>query len=259
MNVEPNKNISILGCGWLGLPLAINLIQKGYTLAGSTTSPSKLAELESNNIQPYLIDIHNIDEQLSDFLSSNTLIVAITSKNVEAVKELIQHIEQSPVQNVLFISSTSVYPNTNSVVTEATPTIDLPLAAIEQLFYKNTNFNTTILRFGGLFGYDRKPGNFFKTDKPIDNPEGYINFIHRDDCIAIIEQIIQQNAWNEILNACADEHPTRRAFYTREFQKVDKPIPVFNESAENQYKIIDSQKMKSLLNYKFKYGELIKF
>lgn len=258
MNVESNKNISILGCGWLGLPLAIHLIKKGYTLAGSTTSPSKLAQLESHNIQPYLIDINNLDAQLSDFLSCHTLIVAITSKNVEAVKELIQHMEQSPVQNVLFVSSTSVYPNTNGVVTEETTTIASPLTAIEQLFTINTNFKTTVLRFGGLFGYDRKPGNFFKSDKPIDNPEGYINFIHRDDCIGIIEEIIQQNAWNEILNACADEHPTRRAFYTREFQKVGKSNPVFNEFAQNQYKIIDSQKMKSLLNYEFKYGELMK-
>mgnify|MGYP003615968040 CR=1 FL=1 len=38
--------ISILGCGWLGFPLAQKLIETGYEVKGSTTSESKLEALK---------------------------------------------------------------------------------------------------------------------------------------------------------------------------------------------------------------------
>ncbi|MCW3788661.1 NAD(P)-binding domain-containing protein [Plebeiibacterium sediminum] len=251
------QKISMLGCGWLGLPLAIDLINKGYEVYGSTTSASKINDLTENGIKPFLIDIGNINTDLRDFLTSEVLIIAITSKNIDDIRNLITHIEASEVKKVLFISSTSVYPFTNGIVTEETNTLDTPLAQIERLFITNSSFKSTILRFGGLFGYNRKPGNFIRTHKQVDNPEGYINFIHRDDCIQIIEQIIIKNVWNEILNACADEHPKRREFYLQEIQKVGISAVVFNENSKNEYKIINSQKMKILLNYEFIHGKLM--
>jgi len=36
------QKVSILGCGWLGKPLAVFLISKGYLVKGSTTSDEKL-------------------------------------------------------------------------------------------------------------------------------------------------------------------------------------------------------------------------
>ncbi|RZJ28768.1 MAG: short-chain dehydrogenase, partial [Flavobacterium sp.] len=49
--------ISILGCGWLGLPLAKSLIQKGYSVKGSTTSENKVDVLQANNIDPFVISL----------------------------------------------------------------------------------------------------------------------------------------------------------------------------------------------------------
>ena len=163
------------------------------------------------------------------------------------------------MQKVLFVSSTSVYPNTNGIVTEETHTNNSPLADIEKLFKSNSFFESTIIRFGGLFGYDRKPGNFFKSGKKIENPEGYINFIHRDDCIRIIEQIIVKDAWNKVLNACSDSHPTRREFYLNEAKKLDKSRVFFNEKSENDYKIVNSEKLKKLLDYEFEYDNLMDY
>ena len=253
-----NQKISILGCGWLGLALAIDLIDKGYEVYGSTTSSNRIKEIAENGIKPFLIDIRSIDSGLKDFLNSDVLIIAITSKSIQDFKTLIKNIENSEIQKVLFISSTSVYPNTNGIVTEDSITSNSPLAEIEKLFTTNSSFKTTILRFGGLFGYNRNPGNFINPNKMIENPEGYINFIHRDDCIGIIENIIIKNVWNEILNACADDHPTRREFYLKESKKVGHDSIAFNENSKNEYKIIDSHKLKSLLDYKFKYDDLMK-
>jgi len=248
------NTISILGCGWLGKALAIDLIQKTYKVNGSTTSEKKLNDFQAIGIKPFVIDISQNNNDLSDFLSADVLVIAITSKNIEDFKNLIGEIEKSQIRKILFISSTSVYPNTNRIVTEASPVKNTMLSEIEDLFRSNKLLVTTILRFGGLFGCDRKPGNFVKSNKKIDNPEGYINFIHRDDCVQIIAKIIANNAWGITLNACADAHPKRRDFYKKELKKLDIYNPKFNENALNTYKIISSEKLKKLLKYQFKYS-----
>ena len=251
------QEISILGCGWLGFPLAVSLINKGYTVKGSTTSVSKLENLKSEGIIPFLIDLNNLDNNIQQFLSSEILIISVTYKNID-FKKLIQEIEKSEIKKVLFISSTSVYNNTNQVVTEETPTNNSELNKIEDLFKLNNTFQTTIIRFGGLFGYDRKPGNFIPQNKIIENPEGFINFIHRNDCVRIIELLVSKNIWNEILNACADSHPTRRNFFTNEKLKLGKEVPLFNEHSANEYKIISAEKLKSMLDFNFEYSDLNK-
>jgi nucleoside-diphosphate-sugar epimerase len=253
------QKISILGCGWLGMTLAFELINKGYDVKGSTTTNDKIDELKSKGITPFIIDIDQRENDISDFLLSDILIVAITSKNKDSFENLIAQIENAKVSKVVFISSTSVYPNSNGIAIEESAIKESALTEIEQLFRSSKTFMSTIIRFGGLFGYDRQPGNFIKADKKIDNPEGYINFIHRDDCIQIIEKVIETNTWNETLNACADSHPQRRAFYKKEFKKSGRPDPVFNEESLNEYKIVNSEKLKALLNYRFTYSDLMNF
>ena len=238
------NNISILGCGWLGLSLALKLRSKGYSIKGSTTSKIKIAKLESNGLQPFIIDLSNRESEFKNFLNSEVLIIAIPSKNIAGFKNLIFHIENSKIKNILFISSTSVYPNSNSIITEENLIHKTPLYEIEMLFKTNTNFKSTILRFGGLIGYDRKPGNFFKNGKIINHPDAFVNLIHRDDCIQIIKEIIAKNIWSKTLNACTDTHPKKRDFYTKEFRKEGRNNPIFNELASNEYKIINSDQLK---------------
>ena len=50
--------ISIIGCGWLGLSLANHFIEKGYFIKGSTTSKTKIEALEQLQIKPFLIQIN---------------------------------------------------------------------------------------------------------------------------------------------------------------------------------------------------------
>ena len=145
------------------------------------------------------------------------------------------------------------------MVTETSPTQNTPLAEIENLFRTNNNFNTTIVRFSGLFGYNRKPGNFIKYDKQIESPEGFINLIHQDDCINIIEKIITTNCWNETLNACADSHPKRKEFYTKEVLKLRNEVPKINEKSLNEYKIVSNEKLKKLLQYEYKVNDLMNY
>ena len=253
------NNISILGCGWLGFPLALTLTKKGYSIKGSITSEIKVEKLKSNGVQPFIIDLSNRENEFEKFLNSEVLIIAIPSKSIADFKNLIFHIENSKIKTILFISSTSVYPNSNSIVTENSLIKKNPLSEIELLFKTNTNFKSTILRFGGLIGYDRKPGNFFKNGKAINYPDAFINLIHRDDCIQIIKELIAKNIWNKTLNACTDTHPKKRDFYTKEFKKEGRNNPIFKEFFPNEYKIINSDLLKSILNYNFIYSDLMHY
>ena len=252
-----NKTISILGCGWLGKPLAIKLIAEGYTLKGSTTTFNKLEAFKNVGIEPFLISLENIPATIKQFLTSEILIVALPSKNIEGFQNLIQFIQKSSIKKVIFISSTSVYVSDNKVVTEDSLLQNSPLVSIENMFLKNKTFKTTIVRFAGLFGYNRKPGNFFKNGREIPNPDGFVNMIHQDDCVSILFKIIESNSWNQIFNACADTHPKRRDYYIKTKEDLGNDPPIFAETKNTVFKIISNKKLKKALNYKFKYHDLM--
>ncbi|MXO07377.1 NAD-dependent epimerase/dehydratase family protein [Flavobacterium sp. HBTb2-11-1] len=269
------KKISILGCGWLGLPLAKTLIAKGNSVNGSTTSENKLPILQDAGINPFLVNIESdgISENIESFLAeSEILIIDIPPKLravdpnaekkafVEKIKNLIPFIEKSPVNKVLFVSSTSVYGDDNDLVTEeTTPNPDTEsgkqLVLAEKLLQENQNFETTILRFGGLIGEDRHPVKFLAGKENLENSDAPINLIHLNDCIGIIEEIIIQSKWNEIFNGVAPFHPTREEFYSQKAIKMNLPQPKFSSEKSNIKKLISSEKIEAILSYKFKLDE----
>ena len=251
------KRVSVLGCGWLGKPLAISLLDEGYSVKGSTTSEDKLELLEDNGIESYIVNISEFEE-FDGFLNSDILIIAITSKDVDGFENLISQIENSDVQKVIFISSTSVYGRLNKVMTEEDAVLKTPLTEIEELFRQNNFFETTIIRFAGLFGDDRQPSNWFKNGRKIPQPKGFVNMIHKEDCIEIMHTIIDQNCWDQTFNACSNHHPTRREFYTIAKLSNDFEVPEFEENEVYEWKIISSKKVQDVLDYTFIHDDLLK-
>jgi nucleoside-diphosphate-sugar epimerase len=259
--------ISILGCGWLGLPLAKALLKKGFLAKGSTTSIEKISVLESAGIAPFIIRLEEekISDSITDFLAdSQILIIDIppklrgnSSENfVAKIATLIPFVENSTIEKVLFVSSTSVYGEDNELVTEATPLNPdseggRQLAIVESLLQKNNCFETTILRFGGLIGEDRNPVRFLSGRENIENPDAPINLIHQDDCIGIIKKIIELDSWNKTFNAVAPFHPTRKEYYTQKAADLNLALPKFVPSNTMAGKTILSDTLKNSLQYSF--------
>ncbi|MGO4817253.1 NAD-dependent epimerase/dehydratase family protein [Flavobacterium sp. W22_SRS_FP1] len=261
------KQISILGCGWLGLPLAKALVQNGFSIHGSTTSTEKLTTLKKLKIQPFLIALESnkVVGAIEDFLQeSKILIIDIPPKLrgnhkedfIGKIQLLVPYIEKSNIKNVLFISSTSVYGDRNDKVTEET---DLnpdsesgkQLAIVEKLLQTNTSFKTTVLRFGGLIGEDRHPVCFLAGRKNLENPEAPINLIHQDDCISIILKILETKTWGDTFNAATPFHPSRSVYYTQKAIELNLAPPTFNYDNPSVGKTILSDKLKRVLSYTF--------
>ncbi|NDP26167.1 MAG: SDR family NAD(P)-dependent oxidoreductase [Flavobacterium sp.] len=262
--------ISILGCGWLGLPLAKALLENGFSLKGSTTSNAKLSVLENLGLQAFQIELSEtkIHGEIDSFLeNSKILIIDIPPKLrgnskedfVSKIKNVIPFIEKSTVENVIFISSTSVYGEDNSFVTEETelnPDSESgkQLVKTEQLLRGNPYFKTTVLRFGGLIGEDRNPIKFLAGRTNIENPNAPINLIQQEDCIGIILEIVQQNdklVWNETFNAVTPFHPSRKEYYTQKAIDLNLDLPEFNAENSSFGKTILSSKVEKVLGYTF--------
>ena len=275
------NKISILGCGWLGLPLAKSLLSKGYKVKGSTTSESKLEVLKNAGILPFQIQLeeHQIIGNIEDFLKETDVLVIdippglrreTSASNemtfVNKVKTLIPFIEKSGVQKVIFVSSTSVYGDSNIFstsleVTEETKTnpdteSGKQLVIAETLLQSNPHFKTTVIRFGGLLGEDRHPVKFLAGRTNVENPDAPVNMIQREDCIGIIEKALafardDNWEWNQTFNAVAPQHPTRKVYYHKKAEILNLPLPTFAKNSESKGKIISSKKVEAILGYSF--------
>jgi nucleoside-diphosphate-sugar epimerase len=270
------NKISILGCGWLGLPLAKSLLSKGHEIKGSTTSESKLEVLKNTGISPFQIQLeeYQIIGNIEDFLNETDVLVIdippglrrviLSSEEmtfVNKIKTLIPFIGKSGIQKVIFVSSTSVYGDCFPIVeiTEETkPNPDTEsgkqLVIAETFLQSNSCFKTTVIRFGGLLGEDRHPIKFLAGRTNVENPDAPVNLIQREDCIGIIEKILKQvqyDNWGEIFNAVAPQHPSRKEYYCKKAQILNLPLPTFTEHSESKGKIISSKKAEIILEYSF--------
>ncbi len=263
------KTISILGCGWLGLPLAEYLIMKGYTIKGSTTHQNKLHTLDSLGIKPYKIHLNPLPDtdNLADFMQADALILNIPPRSrqtgisptfyPEQIQSLIPFIKKSIIREVIFVSSTSVYPKLNREVTEldAIREAHPSIYDAEQILLNTPEFRTTVLRCAGLAGGKRIPGKFFAGKKGLTNGEEPVNQVFRDDVIQVITQIIRMKGLGGIYNLCAPLHPLKKELYTQNAELLGLEPPEFCQTnAPQSFKIINSDKLQRKLHFDFMYA-----
>ncbi len=262
------SGISVLGCGWLGFPLAKQLVSLGFGVKGSTTTPQKLNILAEENIAPFFLKVSPSisGEKINDFFQSKILVLTIPFRRdltpphiyLDQINSVITQLEQSPIRFVIFTSSTSVYPDSNRIMTEDVvfiPESDRAriLLEAEQSLCRSKYFQTTVVRFAGLYGGDRQLASFMLNRSSDRHPlsqkasDAPVNLIHLDDAVRILTGVITQNIRGELFNACSDAHPTRKELYTTIAVKRGLSSPVFPGESPGAYKIISNEKIKKRL------------
>ena len=263
---------SILGCGWLGLPLAKQLVAHGHQVHGTTTNPAKLALLADAGILPYEVRLNALASAapvLTDFFEAHAIIITVppsgskttTGNNyIQYLSEFATLAAQRGQQRIVFISTTSVYPNVGRTVTEAdaeyirSPHSGLVMLEAEDVFRLHPQIEATVIRFGGLVGGNRHPGRFMAGKKGVPGGQIPVNLIHRDDCLEVIQLILAKNIWGQTLNACAGQHPDKATFYSKATLNLGLEPPQFS-SKPSPFKIIDSGKLVNDYKYTFKYDD----
>ncbi len=270
-----SASIGIMGCGWLGFPLAKVLVKNGYEIHGSTTSKEKIPELEAAGIEAFCIDLseNGIEGPISAFLKPiSTLIVNVPPRlriapqesYVQKMQFLLDAITASEVEKVIFISSTSVYGDIEGDVTESTTPAPSSasgkqLLLAEKLFTQTPNLQTSIVRFGGLIGPHRHPVTNLSKKKQLTNGNFPINLIHLDDCIRIITTIIEKAYWGELFNGVYPYYPSKRDFYTQESIKMGLPKPAYGIENRKKGKKVISDRLLNVKKFTFMTSVLSSF
>lgn len=265
-----NKNITIAGLGWLGLPLAQHLKLLGFKVKGSVTDRTKAKALSAQGIPtfPLILNEEGISGAVDQLLQvTDVLLVMIppglrrdTGSNYALkMAHFITAIENSGIKKAVLVSSTAVYDDTQGIVTEKDqPKPELNAARqlyeVEQLFFNMPKLETSIVRFGGLFGGNRNPVKFLAGRSGLRNGNAPVNLIHRKDCIGILTAIIKQDAFGHIFNAVMPEHPLKKEYYKAQALQLALEPPHYEEGMGDEvFKQVDSVHLSSILNYTFTY------
>jgi hypothetical protein len=220
--------ISILGFGWFGAPLGVELKNAGHSVRGSTTRPDKKLFLEAQGLSVDLMKFPELPSQT--LLDAEILILNIPPFAGEL--DWFKSFKIDPKTWVIFISSTSGN------------------LADQEDWVMGTFPRHTILRFGGLLGGSRHPGKFLSGKKDLKSPLSPVNLIHLDDTIGLTKKIIEENKVGFFYGVC-DEHSTREEFYQDYCQRTGLALPEFDQNDKTVGKTVLNDEVKKFYAFKF--------
>jgi nucleoside-diphosphate-sugar epimerase len=267
------SSVAIIGCGWLGLPLARALLEDGIKIKGSTTNPSKLNELKNLGIEPYLLKVPSdtLPDPLLFDVDCMILNVPPGRRNPNVFKDYPLAISQivdafkdfTGIKRIIFVSSTSVYGESFEMIDETTPTIPSTdsgraLLNSEKIVVEGS-VNNVVLRFGGLAGPGRHPGKFLAGKTGLSSGAQSINFLHLQDAIGVIRYFIKNDFGQELYNVVAPLHPRKDDFYRHMSAKAGLAPPFFESSDASYKREISVEKLLLDTAYKFKYPDPMLF
>ena len=255
------KKVSIIGLGWLGEATGMLLQTQGYQVLGSSTRSEKVGLLREKGLDAVHFaldpDPKGIDYQR--LFESEILVVTLPPRRrqgdgeayLQQLASLRDLITSTEVKQVLFISSTGIYPNENNAAPYTEEEEISESAAGNTILYRaealmgtSSRYDLTVLRMGGLMGADRIPGIYFAGKEQVVG-HTRVNFIHQTDAARMIAWVINQGLWNQTFNGVAPEHPLRREVYQHNASALGIPLPAsFQEATDEEVgRLISSDKL----------------
>ncbi len=279
---NPAMRVLIMGCGYVGLPLGVELVRLGHEVFGVRRAASADASLAAAGIKPLAADVTR-PADLARLPGPFDWVVNCVSSDrgggdqyrevyLQGTRNLVECLAAAPPKKFVYTSSTSVYGQTDgSPVKETSPaepatetgrilleTENVLLDAVRQ-----KQFPAVILRVAGIYGPDR--GHLFlqylKNEARITGRgERFINMIHRDDLVGVIIAALKNGRPGEIYNAVDDEPVAQIHFFRWLSETLGKWMPPFAGEAEDAgrkrgltNKRVQNRKLRMELGHQFKY------
>ncbi|HEY4414066.1 MAG TPA: SDR family oxidoreductase [Verrucomicrobiae bacterium] len=272
--------ILIVGCGYVGMPLGMELVRQGHDVFGLRRRAAAGSELQAGGIIPLFADVTKPAELKKIPVNFDWVVNCVAAGGeaenyrqvyLEGTQNLLTWLAAQPPQKFVYTSSTSVYgQNDGSIVTETSATA--PEVATAQILVETENvlraaarrpqpFPAVILRAAGIYGPER--GHWFKQFlKGQAHLEGdgsrYLNMIHRDDLVGCIIAALRAGRSGEIYNAVDDEPVTQLNFFRWLAGVLQKNLPpTMAEKTERRRGVTNKQvsnaKLCAELAYKFQF------
>ena len=274
--------VLIVGCGYVGVALGVELVRQGHEVFGVRRSGRIDPRLHDSKIQFLQADVTQRESletlpQPWDWvvnLVSSTHGTAVDYSQVylEGTRNLIDWISHHPVRKFLYTSSTSVYAQTDGAqVKETSPTEPTSetaqvLVQTEQLLlstYREKKLPAVFLRVAGIYGPKRSHflAQFIGNQVKIyGHGERHMNMVHLDDLVGIIQAALKNGRAGEIYNVVDDEPVMEVHFYRWLSETLGKWMPPFapaEEKPESKRGLTDkkvlNRKLKMELGYQFRY------
>ncbi|HEY0210027.1 SDR family oxidoreductase [Acerihabitans sp.] len=272
------KKIAIVGLGWLGMPLALALLARGYRVVGSKTTPDGVEAARMCGVECYpLVLTPEIDagqDDLAALFQVDALVITLPAGRTMAradeyflaVQQVVDSALAFAVPRIIFTSSTSVYGDAagllreDSALAPATPAGKC-LMELERWLHRLPNTSVDILRLAGLVGPSRHPGRFLAGKTALPGGSHGVNLVHQSDVIAAIELLLKLPKGGHIYNICAPGHPAKREYYPARARELALTPPEYLDDqagdgkARDTGKIIDGSLICRELGFEYLYPD----
>lgn len=278
MNEKTIGSVGIIGCGWLGTPLAKQLIAQDVAVMVTSSQANNVEKLSKLGLCAQQLVLPDNENKLISHpvFSHDSLIIAITPQfkqgRVDYADKIVQLIEAAKcigkVKKVVLLSSSAIYNGLEGKVTEETP-LDFSAEKVDILFKAEQavlgySEASCVLRLSGLVGPNRHPGRFLarkqqrQQGQPLTDGNCTVNLIHQQDAIGMIIQLLKDKSSGGIFNGVSDTHVSKSQYYQAAAQAISIEPPQFVESSKpNLSRIVCGDKVKCVFNYQFVYPNLL--
>ena len=252
----------VIGCGYLGLRVAVRWVAQGKTVHGVTRSADTAEQFRKMGIYPIVADVtdtqslgaigklENIDTVLFAVGFDRSAGVPIHDVYVDGLQRVLEVLPRG-IKRFVYISSTGVYGQTDgSWVDEDSPcepTRDGGKACLiaEQLLRSSTFADRVIvLRLAGIYGRERVPRKADLLSNKSFPQTGHLNLIHVEDAAATV-LAAEQLATPPDTYVVSDGQPVPRCDYYSELRRLLNVPASTTEEAGNKMPDGTSRKQRT--------------